>query len=366
MAEWTFASSAHDFWFHHVRQCTTSIPAAHHLAVALAGRYKDTSDLTSAQPAFASGQYLQALSCLNREKDVIRVDTVLLCCVLIAVYEHLDPQIKCHAGLSHLAAAFRIMNDPYTKWTPATRAIYSIAVQVETVVSIFKTPIFRAGAETTITIDQSLPHLPEFFHNPLQMQRKFFEIFRWRFRYTLCHKEWTRHCSGFNQLHKLLRRWLQLVCNYIIRAEGQKPTGEELQLAKTMSVQFRMMYAALWYSISEESPKYQHPGHANIVDLSRPDAVTVFVPVKIDPQYDSREMQLQSDTRHKPVGIWPDMEIITSPDQSRYVRITTYDGGHGQDDDVREPTKRYHSPRIKNSFDTLMSPKAALMEGVPV
>ncbi|KIW35420.1 uncharacterized protein PV07_02117 [Cladophialophora immunda] len=349
MAEWTFASSAQDFWFRHVRQCVTSIPAARHLAVALAGRYRETSDLISAQPSFASEQYLQALSWLNREKDVICVDTVLLCCVLIAVYEHLDPHIKCHAGLSHLAAAFRIMNDPHTKWTPATRAIYSIAMQVETVVSIFRTPMFLPGAEPTISFDQSIPRLPKAFHDPVQIQQKFFEVFCWRFSYALRHREWNRTCSGFHQLHSLLRQWYGLVRNYILGIDGQKPTGEDLQLAKIMSVQFRMIYAALWYSIGDETPQYQHPGHANMVDLSSPDKVTVFVPVKIDPQYESRDLQLESGTRDKPIGIWPDIEIINSPGQSRYVRFTAHAGAYGQDDDVHGTKKKFHPLWYKHS-----------------
>ncbi|OAP59489.1 hypothetical protein AYL99_06787 [Fonsecaea erecta] len=334
MAAWTFASSARDFWFRHVRQCVTSIPGARHLAVALAGRYKSTSDLTSDKPAFASGQYLQALSWLNRERDVIGVDTVLLCCVLIAVYEHLDPHLRRHAGLSHLAAAFRIMNDPHTKWSLATRAIYSIALQVETVVSIFRNPIFLPDAEPAISLDENIPHLPDSFHDKVQMQQKFFEIFRWRFSYALCHREWTGRCSGFHQLHTLLRTWYGLVRNYIRGINGQKPTSEELRLAKIMSVQFRMLYAALWYSISDETTQYQHPGHANMVDLSSIDKVTVFVPVKVDPQYDCRDLQLESGTRHTPVGIWPDIEMVISPGQSRYVQFTSYAAGCGPGEDV--------------------------------
>ncbi|KIX96974.1 uncharacterized protein Z520_07088 [Fonsecaea multimorphosa CBS 102226] len=341
MAEWTFATSAQDFWFRHVRQCATSIPAARHLAVALAGRYRSTCDWVS-EPSFASEQYLQALSWLNREKDVICVDTLLLCCVLIAVYEHLDPHIRSHAGLSHLAAAFRIMNDPHTKWTPATRATYSIATQVETLVSIFRTPIFLPGTEPTISFDQSVPHLPETFHNTGQMQRKFFEILRWRFSYALRHSEWTSRCSGFRQLHKLLRQWYGLVRQFILGINDQKPTGEEHQLAKIMSRQFRMMYAALWYSTSDETHQYHHPGHANMVDLSCPDKVTVFVPVKFDPQYDrqsdfqddSMDSQLDSDARHKPLGIWPDIEVIISPDRSRYVRFTVVSNGYDEGDDA--------------------------------
>ncbi|EXJ70541.1 uncharacterized protein A1O5_06611 [Cladophialophora psammophila CBS 110553] len=329
MAEWTFASSAQDFWFRHVRQCATSIPGVRHLAVALAGRHKCTSNLAPDEPSFASGQYLQALSWLIREKEAICVDTVLLCCILIAVYEHLDPHTECYAGLSHLAAAFRIMNDPSTTWTSATRAMYSIALQVETAVSIFRTPIVLPGAEPTVAFDQSIPHLPEAFQSAAQMQRTFFEIFRWRFLYSLYHREWTSDCSGFHQLHKFMRQWYGLVCNFICRFNEENPASEDLQLAKTMSVQFRMIYAALWYSISDKNPKHQRPGHANLVGLSDSDEVTVFVPFKVDPQYDNQGLRLESGTCHKPTGIWPVIEIIGSPDQSRYVRFTAYASAGG-------------------------------------
>ncbi|KIW90408.1 uncharacterized protein Z519_09053 [Cladophialophora bantiana CBS 173.52] len=278
MAEWTFAGSAQDFWFRHVRQCATSIPGVRHLAVALAGRHKCTSNLAPDEPSFASGQYLLALSWLTREKVAICVDTVLLCCILIAVYEYLDPHTECYGGLSHLAAAFRIMNDPNTMRTSAARSMYSIALQVETVVSIFRTLIVLPGGDPNVLFDQSIPHILEAFQSPAQMQRKFFKIIRWRFIYSLCHREWTSDCSSFHQLHNLMRQWYGLVCHYIRGFNEEKPASEDLQLAKTMSVQFRMIYAALWYSISDKSPKHQHPGHANLVALSDPDEVTGFCP----------------------------------------------------------------------------------------
>ena len=322
MATWTCAGGAWHTWNSLVRCYAESIPAVRHLTVALASRQQDVFCRTTERADYASSQYAQALSWLARAKDAAYQDILLICCLLIGVYEHINPKGITDAGLSHCAAASRIFNDPATKWTPATRAIYAIAQQVEAMVSILKSPIMLPATAQTNFVEQHLPVLPEQFSTPAEMQRKFYEIIRWRFLYSTHNREWTRRCSGFLRVRDLMCRWHTLVCNYLSGVTGTKPVGQDLQLATTISAQYRMVYVALLYSVSEQIPGHQHPGHANLVDLSNPDQVTVSVPVQTSPRFHDQDMQLMSGKSPKVDGIWPDFESIRSSDDPLYIRFT--------------------------------------------
>ncbi len=331
MAGWTFASGSDDFWHGLVPQYAQSVPAIRHLTVALASRHRDTSSLSTDQSPFASREYVKALAKLTRPDEETSVDTVILSCLLIASYEHFDPHAVSYGGLSHHAAAFRIFNDPATKWSPMTRAIYSKVQQMETVISILKTPVFLHGAKFDGDVQENIPTLPEAFASPAEMQRKFFEIFRWRFLYSLRFPAWDHHCSGFLQVLDLLSRWYMLTCNYISENKGKKQSRDDLQLATTMSIQFRMFHTALWYSVNEDSPKHQHPGHANLVDLSSLDKVIVHIPAKSDPRSYDAEAHPVGTTGHKQIGIWPEVSSPQTPGKPLYFRITLYADGGNQD-----------------------------------
>ncbi|KAJ9608905.1 hypothetical protein H2200_006676 [Cladophialophora chaetospira] len=324
VGEWTFTSDFQDFENSVIQQFARSVPVIRHLAVALASRHKDTMSLSTQQSQFASSEYLKALNKINHAGGETSIDTVLLCCLLIASYEHFDPYGASSGGLPHHAAAVRIFKDSATIWSPTTKVIYFKAQQIEMIISILDTPIFLPGAVSNSDIQQSIPSLPTAFSSPTEMQRKFFDIFRWRFLCSLVFPIWDRHCSGFVQVLDLFSCWYTQVCDYITRLKAQQRTGDDLQLATTMSIQYRMVYTALWHSVHEGGSKHHHPGHANLVDLSSRDKVTIHIPTKSGPSSPDVEVPFWRSKGQKQVGIWPAVKSIDSCDRPPYVTITLY------------------------------------------
>lgn len=326
VARWSFFTDGQDFWTGFGYQYARSIPAVQHLAVALASRHRDTASGTTENSLLASRQYGKSLSRLTRSGEAISVDTVLVCCILNIIYEYMDPDGAVHRAFSHQEAALRIFRDPATKWTPVTRAIISNTQRMEAGAFLFTAPVILPGAEGIATFSwHDSPILPEMFSNLTDIQRTFFEIFRWHYLRSVTYPSWDRHCPGFLQLLDLFSRWHTMLLEYVSGGNGDSGR-RPLPVAQTMLVQFRMVYSALWYSVNDQRSKHQRSDHVHLVDLSSPDRFTVRVPVKSDPTQIGHRASTDSGGQvdRKQIGIWPALKTVHSPGASPYVALTIY------------------------------------------
>jgi hypothetical protein len=297
------------------------IPAVRHLAISLASRHRDTLGFSTDQEAYASTQYALALRDLNHTIDA-GADLLLICAFLMAVYDHFDPKAMTSSGLVHHNAAHRILNDPSTPWTWVTEAVFFHAQQTECVVSIFKHPIILPSNNSRFLIEPEIPVLPECFSTIDEMISKFFAILRWRFAYAAFHEEWTSTCYGFVQVLRLMEAWNSLVSKYLEVCQGAKSMDIGLRMAITISVQFRMIYTALWYSVDKGALAYPHPAFANLVDLSDAAKVVVLVPVKLRPYFHKLMRQPVPTEVREAIGIWPVIDRASFAQDPMYIRFT--------------------------------------------
>jgi hypothetical protein len=123
----------------------------------------------------------------------------------------------------------------------------------------------------------------------------------------------------------MMEGWNSRVFNFLNGGHGSKPIGEELRLAMTISVQFRMVYTALWYSVDGNAETYCQPAFANLVDLSDPARVVVMVPVKLRPYFQRLMPQPVPATTRGAVGVWPMIDRASFADDPMYIRFTFND-----------------------------------------
>ncbi|KIX01827.1 uncharacterized protein Z518_09554 [Rhinocladiella mackenziei CBS 650.93] len=323
IASHTFTSTAQEFWRYHALQYTHSVTAVRHLALAIAARQEADGLSSTHLSHFATRHCTKALSILNASQGNTSTDTLLICCALLSVYENLDPVAPTAESLSHIIPGLRILNGNVTQshhnHNYALIAISTMFKQVETVISTFKTPSFILGGRTISPEARTAPSLPDEFDSRTAIQQAFYEIYRWRFIYSLSHQAWTATCSGFRQVLNLMLTWHGLVRKYI-SALNPHQSSVEIQLTKALLVQFRLLYTALHFSVRDDLPEHQH-NRPTFVDLSRPDKIYLYLPVEAG--LDVREQDWRStvgDGGRQP-RIYPEARILQLPDRQGYIQL---------------------------------------------
>ena len=100
-------------------------------------------------------------------------------------------------------------------------------------------------------------------------------------------------------------------------------SGLALRLARTVAMQFRLMYPALHFSVRDDLPE-GHRDTPMFVDLSHLERVVVFLHIKVSPYFDEQHWQPTLRATEEQTGIWPQMRLVKMPDQIRYIRFTNY------------------------------------------